>query len=215
MAEQVFPTKGNLMKAKKTLSLCKLGYELMDRKRNILIREMMTLIEKGKALRDSIAAAAKLLAPLCLCLIFCDILLRRNHGVSGGYVHDPGGDDFLSVEAAALLLQGEKIQKHLKAHAVPHIGKGELFLAGFIVHHAKIELVLMDPPVHAVHLTVDTGGHSAVERNGLSEVILLRHGAERTLKTLLQHHNSKASISSSVQFSSLQSLSRVRLFATP
>ena len=36
-----------------------------------------------------------------------------------------------------------------------------------------------------------------------------------TCKSLLQHHNSKASISSSVQFSSLQSLSRVRLFATP
>lgn len=59
MAEQVFPTKGNLMKAKKTLSLCKLGYELMDRKRNILIREMMTLIEKGKALRDSIDSSYK------------------------------------------------------------------------------------------------------------------------------------------------------------
>lgn len=59
MAEQVFPTKGNLMKAKKTLSLCKLGYELMDRKRNILIREMMMLIEKGKELRDSIDSSYK------------------------------------------------------------------------------------------------------------------------------------------------------------
>ena len=46
MAEQVFPTKGNLIKAKKTLALCNLGYELMDRKRNILIREMMTLMDK-------------------------------------------------------------------------------------------------------------------------------------------------------------------------
>ncbi|MGN1087373.1 MAG: V-type ATP synthase subunit D [Porcipelethomonas sp.] len=54
MAEQVFPTKGNLIKAKKTLSLCRLGYELMDRKRNILIREMMTLMDKAKSLRGSI-----------------------------------------------------------------------------------------------------------------------------------------------------------------
>ena len=54
MAEQVFPTKGNLIKAKKTLALCNLGYELMDRKRNILIREMMTLMDKAKSLRDSI-----------------------------------------------------------------------------------------------------------------------------------------------------------------
>ncbi len=54
MAEQVFPTKGNLIKAKRTLSLCRLGYELMDRKRNILIREMMTLIDKAKSLRGAI-----------------------------------------------------------------------------------------------------------------------------------------------------------------
>ncbi len=54
MAEQVFPTKGNLIKAKKTLSLCRLGYELMDRKRNILVREMMTLMDKAKSLRGLI-----------------------------------------------------------------------------------------------------------------------------------------------------------------
>ena len=35
-------TKGNLMKAKKSLALAQNGYELMDRKRNILIREMMS-----------------------------------------------------------------------------------------------------------------------------------------------------------------------------
>ena len=54
MAEQVFPTKGNLINAKKTLGLCRLGYDLMDRKRNILIREMMSLIEKAKSLRGEI-----------------------------------------------------------------------------------------------------------------------------------------------------------------
>lgn len=54
MAEQIFPTKGNLIKARKTLSLCRLGYDLMDRKRNILIREMMNLMDKAKALRGTI-----------------------------------------------------------------------------------------------------------------------------------------------------------------
>lgn len=54
MAEQVFPTKGNLIKAKKMLSTSKLGYDLLDRKRNILIREMMTLIDKAKSLRGEI-----------------------------------------------------------------------------------------------------------------------------------------------------------------
>lgn len=52
--QQVFPTKGNLITSKKALSLARLGYDLLDRKRNILIREMMTLIEQAKELRGSI-----------------------------------------------------------------------------------------------------------------------------------------------------------------
>lgn len=54
MAEAIFPTKGNLLKVKKSLQLSQLGYELLDRKRNILIRELMTLIDTAKSLRGSI-----------------------------------------------------------------------------------------------------------------------------------------------------------------
>ena len=54
--KQVFPTKGNLMAIKKTNVLAHLGYDLMDRKRNILIREMMLLIEDVRKLRDEIAS---------------------------------------------------------------------------------------------------------------------------------------------------------------
>lgn len=46
MAKQVFPTKSNLINTKKTLELARLGYDLMDKKRNILVREMMSLIDK-------------------------------------------------------------------------------------------------------------------------------------------------------------------------
>jgi V/A-type H+-transporting ATPase subunit D len=54
MADQVFPTKGNLMAAKRSLALAKLGYDLMDRKRNVLIRELMQLVGRAKELRGSI-----------------------------------------------------------------------------------------------------------------------------------------------------------------
>ncbi len=54
MAEQIFPTKGNLIKAKRQLAQAQLGYDLMDRKRNILIREMVALTDKAKELRTSI-----------------------------------------------------------------------------------------------------------------------------------------------------------------
>lgn len=54
MAEQIFPTKGNLIKAKRSLKQAQLGYELMDRKRNILIREMVSLTDEAKQLRNTI-----------------------------------------------------------------------------------------------------------------------------------------------------------------
>ena len=45
MANQVFPTKGNLIATKKSLELAYLGYDLMDKKRNVLIKEMMSLLD--------------------------------------------------------------------------------------------------------------------------------------------------------------------------
>ncbi len=59
MAGQVFATKGNLINTKKTLSLAKLGYELLDRKRNILIRELMSLIDSAGRLRGTIEQVYK------------------------------------------------------------------------------------------------------------------------------------------------------------
>lgn len=55
--QQVFPTKGNLINSKKALKLAALGYELLDRKRNILIRELMQLVDKAQQLRSSIEDA--------------------------------------------------------------------------------------------------------------------------------------------------------------
>jgi len=49
-----FPTKGNLILAKNSLALAKQGYELMDKKRNILIRELMDLIEEAKGIQTEI-----------------------------------------------------------------------------------------------------------------------------------------------------------------
>ena len=45
MDPNTFPTKGNLILAKNSLALAKQGYVLMDKKRNILIRELMGLIQ--------------------------------------------------------------------------------------------------------------------------------------------------------------------------
>lgn len=50
------PTKGNLIAATKSLELSRVGYELLDRKRNILIREMMNYIDAASQLQSRIDA---------------------------------------------------------------------------------------------------------------------------------------------------------------
>lgn len=52
--QKIAPTKGNLMAAKNTLRLSQQGYEMLDKKRNILIREMMQLIEQAKEVETKI-----------------------------------------------------------------------------------------------------------------------------------------------------------------
>ena len=54
MDPNTFPTKGNLILAKNSLALSRQGYELMDKKRNILIRELMDLIAEASDLQEKI-----------------------------------------------------------------------------------------------------------------------------------------------------------------
>ena len=49
-----FPTKGNLIASKNSLALARQGYGLMDKKRNILIHELMGLIEEAKEIQKQI-----------------------------------------------------------------------------------------------------------------------------------------------------------------
>ena len=54
MDVSTFATKGNLIAAKNTLRLSKLGFDLLDRKRNILIRELMSLVDEAEELQSEI-----------------------------------------------------------------------------------------------------------------------------------------------------------------
>ena len=51
---QVVPTKGNLLATKKSLELSRTGFDLLDRKRNILVREMMSLIDRASKIQGKI-----------------------------------------------------------------------------------------------------------------------------------------------------------------
>ncbi len=54
MAQTVLPTKGNLIAAKRSRELAQTGFELMDRKRNILVREIMSLIDRAEKIQSQI-----------------------------------------------------------------------------------------------------------------------------------------------------------------
>jgi len=50
----IAPTKANLIKSKGMLSFSKKGYDLLDKKRNVLIREMMGLVSSAERIQSEI-----------------------------------------------------------------------------------------------------------------------------------------------------------------
>ncbi|MGH4139302.1 V-type ATP synthase subunit D [Clostridium sp.] len=52
--ETFAPTKSTLMSAKNSLDFSKSGFELLDKKRNVLIREMMSYVDKARVLQDQV-----------------------------------------------------------------------------------------------------------------------------------------------------------------
>lgn len=50
----VSPTKSNLINSKNSLNLAREGYDLLDQKRNVLIREMMARIDEAKKIQSQI-----------------------------------------------------------------------------------------------------------------------------------------------------------------
>ena len=65
MDPRTFPTKGNLILAKNSLALANQGYELMDKKRNILIRELMDLIDQAKEIQEKLIRHSHMLINVC------------------------------------------------------------------------------------------------------------------------------------------------------
>lgn len=51
------PTKANLLKAKSLLSFSIKGFELLDKKRNVLIRELMSLMKRAENLQNQISSS--------------------------------------------------------------------------------------------------------------------------------------------------------------
>lgn len=59
MQENIAPTKANLMASKAALDFSQKGYELLDKKRNVLIREMMGFMDRAEKLQQIIGETFK------------------------------------------------------------------------------------------------------------------------------------------------------------
>ena len=54
MIQNIAPTKSNLLRTKDNLNLSRTGYNLIDKKRPVLIKEMMQQIEKAKEIQSDV-----------------------------------------------------------------------------------------------------------------------------------------------------------------
>ena len=54
MIQNIAPTKSNLLRTKDNLNLSRTGYNLIDKKRTVLIKEMMQQIEKAKEIQSDV-----------------------------------------------------------------------------------------------------------------------------------------------------------------
>ena len=110
MNPNTFPTKGNLILAKNSLALASQGYELMDKKRNILIRELMALIDQAKDIQSEIDVTFQ---------TAYRALQKANIELGISYVQEAGED---SIEIKARSIMGTEIplvRFHKKQEEVP------------------------------------------------------------------------------------------------
>ena len=64
MYSNIAPTKANLIRAKSMLAFSIRGYELLDRKRNVLMRDMMGMMKQAKELQAKMKAMQDEIADL-------------------------------------------------------------------------------------------------------------------------------------------------------
>ena len=115
MNPNTFPTKGNLILAKNSLALASQGYELMDKKRNILIRELMALIDQAKDIQSEIDVTFQ---------TAYRALQKANIELGISYVQEAGesipGEDSIEIKARSIMgTEIPLVRFHKKQEEVP------------------------------------------------------------------------------------------------
>ena len=178
--QQVFPTKGNLMRAKRSLALAKLGYDLMDRKRNVLIRELMQLVDRAKELRGSIE---KIYATAYFELQEANIML----GVIGRFTDAVPVDNDISIRTRTVMGVEIPMLSH-ESHTDPMIPYGfldtnvqldEAYAAFCKVRDMTLMLAEVDNGVYRLATAIQATQRRA---NALKNVLIPRYSEQ--IKTI-------------------------------
>ena len=143
MDSSIAPTRSNLMRVKDELSFAKLGYELLDQKRSILVSELLTLVDQAvdyqnrvekslleaqKALQDAIMHMGRLrlgnLAGAVGITSEIELSRRKVMGVSLPKVHttysgegpffSPEGTSMLSEVAISIMRLSREVKKTIR-----------------------------------------------------------------------------------------------------
>ena len=106
-------------------------------------------------LRQQQSGTAQQLLPFALQLFRRNVPLHRQNLIPGRQIQHARRFDLPAEVSSALLLQGEEIQQHLDIQTHFHRRQVKGLFAGLVVHHPEVELVVLDPAVHPVHLAAD------------------------------------------------------------
>ena len=154
---------------------------------------MLHGLQHRRVLQEKSGAFQRLF-PLLLQSLRGDAPLRRQNLVPGGEIQHACRLDLFSEKFRPFLLQGKEVQQHLNIQSHADVGQIEFLLAGFVVHHPEVQLIVLDPAVHPIHLaaypqfTVRTGNGDGGQCSVLpSEPQFEGHGDKIRVAQFLRH----------------------------
>lgn len=117
MAYNIAPTKANLLKSKSMLAFSVRGYNLLDKKRNVLIREMMGLVGQANELQSEIQKTYK---EAYDALMIANITIGKNT-VEEISISVPKTEDFTVLLQSVMGVEIPRI-KHATVELAPAFG---------------------------------------------------------------------------------------------
>lgn len=165
----IFPTKSNLMATQKSLELAVLGYELMDRKKNILVREMMTLVEDAKTVREEINECYKKAYEYFR-------LANTTLGVCGSFARAVPVDESLDIDFKSVMGVEIPIITADETRFAPYFGlattNGYLDQAYICFNEAKMKTLKLAEIESSVYRLADAVKKTRKRANALNNIMI-------------------------------------------